>query len=58
MNSPEISECVLEHKICTGCRECDYCDLNENKVCNNCMKCVEGDDSDFRAIKVTDIKYE
>ncbi|KXS41476.1 hypothetical protein SAMN04488698_10635 [Candidatus Frackibacter sp. WG12] len=57
MNSPEISECVLEHKVCTACRECDFCDLDSDKICDNCMKCIK-DDEDFKAIKITDIKYD
>lgn len=57
MNASKVSECVLEHKPCTECGECNYCDLDESKICDNCMECIEGD-QEFRAIGVTDIKYE
>ncbi|MCK8825016.1 hypothetical protein [Fuchsiella alkaliacetigena] len=58
-NPSELSECVMEHKFCTGCEECNYCDLHEEKVCNNCMECVDcvDESSDFRAIKIEGVKY-
>ena len=34
-------QCVLYDRICTGCGECDYCDLNPMKLCYNCGKCIE-----------------
>ena len=36
--------CVLYDRECTGCLECDVCDLDPNKVCDNCGKCIEMDD--------------
>jgi hypothetical protein len=57
-NTHEISECVLEHKICTGCGKCNFCDLDEGKICDNCMKCLKEDDQDFKAIEVTEVRYE
>ncbi|ADL12694.1 hypothetical protein [Acetohalobium arabaticum] len=57
MSTSKISECVLEHKPCTDCGECNYCDLDETKICDNCMECIEGN-QEFRAIEVSDIKYE
>ena len=49
--------CVLEDKVCTGCGECDRCDLDPEKICDNCMKCVNGD-NDYRAITVESIQLE
>lgn len=49
--------CVLEDKECTGCGECDRCDLDPNKICDNCMKCVQGD-AEYRAIMVEDFELE
>lgn len=49
--------CVLEDKECTGCGECDRCDLDSNKICDNCMKCVNGD-AEYRAIMVEDFELE
>lgn len=49
--------CVLEDKECTGCGECDRCDLDPNKICDNCMKCVKGDAA-YRAIVVEDFELE
>ena len=34
-------ECVLYDRECTGCLECETCDLDPNKVCDNCGKCIE-----------------
>jgi hypothetical protein len=31
-------ECVLYDRKCTGCLECEICDLDPNKVCDNCGK--------------------
>lgn len=50
-------KCVLEDKECTGCGECDRCDLDPNKICDNCMKCVNGD-AEYRAIMVDDFELE
>lgn len=49
--------CVLEEKECTGCGECDRCDLDPNKICDNCMKCIQGD-AEYRAIMVDDFELE
>ncbi len=35
------SECVLYDRICTGCGECEICDLDPNKICDNCGKCLD-----------------
>lgn len=37
-------ECVLYDRKCTGCLECEICDLDPDKVCDNCGKCIEMDD--------------
>lgn len=37
-------ECVLYDRICTGCLECETCDLAPHKVCDNCGKCIKMDD--------------
>ena len=37
-------ECVLYDRECTGCMECDMCDLDPNKTCDNCGKCIQMDD--------------
>ena len=50
-------QCVLEDRECTGCGECDRCDLDPNKICDNCMKCVKTD-AEFRAIVVEDFELE
>lgn len=34
-------ECVLYDRVCVGCGECDYCDLEPDKICDNCGKCLE-----------------
>lgn len=44
-------QCVLYDRPCTGCGECDYCDLNPIKLCDNCGKCLEAD-KDYREIKI------
>lgn len=33
-------ECVLYDRKCTGCGECEICDLDRNKICDNCGKCL------------------
>ena len=40
----ENKKCELYDRECTGCLECEICDLDPNKVCNNCGKCIEMDD--------------
>lgn len=33
--------CILyENKECTGCMECEICDLDPDKICDNCGKCL------------------
>ena len=34
-------ECVLYDRECTGCGECDICDLDPKKICDNCGKCID-----------------
>ncbi len=46
-----MKDCVLENKTCTGCGECNLCDLDRNKVCNNCGKCIDSE-AESRAIQV------
>ena len=33
--------CVLYERECTGCLECEICDLDPEKICDNCGKCIE-----------------
>ena len=47
-------QCVLYDRICTGCGECDYCDLNPMKLCDNCGKCIESG-KDYQEIKIDSI---
>ncbi|MCD8201136.1 MAG: hypothetical protein LUD47_03610 [Clostridia bacterium] len=35
------TECILYDRLCTGCGECDMCDLDPEKVCDNCGKCLD-----------------
>lgn len=46
-------ECELYDRICTGCGECDICDLDPNKICDNCGKCL--DIKDDAVIKIDKI---
>ncbi len=34
-------ECVLYDRQCTGCGECEICDLDSNKICDNCGRCLD-----------------
>lgn len=34
-------DCVLYDRKCTGCGECDRCDLDPEKICDNCGKCLD-----------------
>ncbi len=45
MEKIDRKECVLYDRECTGCMECEVCDLDENKICDNCGKCLEIHDS-------------
>ncbi|MBQ3118872.1 MAG: hypothetical protein IJC10_03820 [Clostridia bacterium] len=49
-----MKECVLYDRKCTGCGECDLCDLDKNKRCDNCGKCIETS-AESRAIKIDDV---
>ncbi len=46
-------ECVLYDRECSGCMECEMCDLNPDKVCDNCGKCL--DVRDYVTIKIDGI---
>lgn len=48
-------ECVLYDRKCNECGECMRCDLNPFKICDNCGKCIDGNDVDFNAVKITAI---
>ena len=47
-------ECVLYDRMCNGCGECEYCDLNPLKRCDNCGKCID-DKADVREIKIDSV---
>lgn len=47
-------QCVLYDRVCTGCGECDVCDLDENKICDSCGKCIMGD-REYNEIKIDKI---
>ena len=47
-------QCVLYDRNCTGCGECDICDLDENKKCDNCGKCIM-DGREYNEIKIDKI---
>jgi D-arabinose 1-dehydrogenase-like Zn-dependent alcohol dehydrogenase len=47
--------CVLEDCLCTGCGECDRCDLDPTKQCDNCGQCIQTLDGDFAEIIIDDI---
>lgn len=49
-------KCVLYERECTGCLECEICDLDENKICDNCGKCL--DIQDAAVIKIDKIIME
>lgn len=46
-------ECELYDRKCTGCGECDVCDLDPEKICDNCGKCL--DIKDDAVIKIDKI---
>ena len=50
-------QCILYDRECTGCGECDRCDLDPKKICDNCMKCVNGD-AEYRSIAIDGILLE
>ncbi len=43
--------CVLYDRICNGCGECDYCDINPLKLCDNCGKCIDSG-KEYQEIKI------
>lgn len=48
--------CILdESRECTGCGECNRCDLDPNKICDNCMKCIQNTDAEYAEIVIDDI---
>ena len=49
--------CILYDRECTGCGECDRCDLDPGKICDNCMKCVNGD-ADYRGVEIEGIELK
>ncbi len=51
-------DCILYDRTCINCGECDdVCDINPEKICDSCGKCLESD-SEYLAIKITEIKTE
>lgn len=46
-------KCVLYDRECTGCMECEICDLNPDKICDNCGQCL--DIKDDAVIKIDKI---
>ena len=49
-------DCVLYDRDCTGCLECEMCDLDPDKICDNCGKCL--DFRDDAVIKIDKIILE
>ena len=49
-------QCVLYERECTGCLECEICDLDSNKICDNCGKCLNIQDD--AVIKIDKIIME
>lgn len=47
-------ECVLYDRICNGCGECNYCDLNPMKLCDNCGKCIDSG-KEYEEIKIDSV---
>ncbi len=47
-------QCVLYDRLCSGCGECDYCDLNPLKLCDNCGKCLETG-KEYNEIKIDSV---
>lgn len=44
MNKNIGQRCVLYERECTGCLECEICDLNPDKICDNCGLCLDFQD--------------
>ena len=55
MHEENVKKCVLYDRICTGCGECDRCDLDPDKICDNCMKCVQGNE-EYRAVLIDQVE--
>lgn len=51
-----VKQCVMYDRVCSGCGECDRCDLDPEKICDNCMKCLG--DGEFRSVLIDGIKLE
>lgn len=49
-------KCVLYERECTGCLECEICDLDPTKICDSCGKCL--DIKDDAVIKIDKIIME
>ena len=49
-------KCVLYERECSGCLECEICDVDENKICDNCGKCLNIQDD--AVIKIDKIIME
>ncbi len=47
-------QCVLYDRACSGCGECDICDLDNTKICDSCGKCIMGD-REYNEIKIDKI---
>lgn len=56
MNKKLGEPCVLYDRECTGCMECEICDLDPDKVCDNCGKCL--DIRDDAIIKIDGIIFK
>ena len=51
-----VKQCVMYDQACTGCGECDRCDLDPEKICDNCMKCMG--DGEYRSVLIDGIMLE
>lgn len=51
-----MTDCVLYDRPCTGCMECQICDLDPNKICDNCGACL--DIRDDAVIKIDKIIFK
>lgn len=48
-------ECTIyENKICDGCGDCDFCDLNPDKICDNCGRCIAIED-EYNTLEIDDL---
>lgn len=53
----DMRQCVLYDRVCTGCGECDRCDLDPDKICDNCMKCIKSE-ADYIGINISGIMFD